>query len=106
MQEVDYVNRFTVCAGPALLAEIPRVETPITIDRFYALLDDSEERAVGKATNGEDINDSNTKILELVDFRRFQGFELVTWPHERPKPWFASHRLLLDKGAIYLFVDR
>ena len=45
---------------------------------------------------GRQKNDSNTKILGLVNLRRFQGFELATWPHERPEPWFASHRLRLD----------
>ena len=31
-------------------------------------------------------NDSTRKILGLVDLRHFQGYELATWPHERPKP--------------------
>ena len=52
-------------------------------------------------STGKTENDSNTKILGLVNLRRFQGFVLATWPHERPRPWFASHRLLLDNGRVH-----
>ena len=52
---------------------------------------------VSTNSTGKIEYDSNTKILGLVDLRRFQGFELAMWPHERRGPWFASHRLLLDK---------